>query len=175
MCLPCPQLLNPCCQYKLLHVVSRFEWSLLEGSSIIEWSHRFHSSPSIEYPCFLRTHPCEPWRSSPDSSPSTLHLCWFVWYTEPTSHPMPSVHSHHDRPHLSPSRRVNMWCCDVMHGINTECLQCGISEVFEYISHESHIDYIVQLVVFTPCLVSKVFHSFTIWSYSFCGIISPFI
>ena len=45
-----------------------------------------------------------------------------------------------------------LWCCDVMHGINTECLQCGVSEVFECISHESHIEYIVLLVVFTPCL-----------------------
>ena len=39
-----------------------------------------------------------------------------------------------------------------MHGINTECLQCGVSEVFECISHDSHIEYMVQLIVFTPCL-----------------------
>ena len=45
-----------------------------------------------------------------------------------------------------------MWCCDVMHGINTECLQCGVSEVFKCICHENHIEYIVQFVVFTPCL-----------------------
>ena len=39
-----------------------------------------------------------------------------------------------------------------MHGIDTECIQCGISEVLERIGHESHIEYIVQFVVFTPCL-----------------------
>ena len=39
-----------------------------------------------------------------------------------------------------------------MHGISSKCLQCGVSEVFECISHESHIEYIVLLVVFTPCL-----------------------
>ena len=50
-----------------------------------------------------------------------------------------------------------------MHGINTECIQCGVSEVFECINYESHIEYIVQFVVFTPCfvLMSKVFHNFT--------------
>ena len=42
-----------------------------------------------------------------------------------------------------------------MHGINTKCLQWGNSEVLECISHESHIDYIVQLVVFTPCLENE--------------------
>ena len=39
-----------------------------------------------------------------------------------------------------------------MHGIDTECIQYGVSEVFEYISHESHIEYIAQLILFTPCL-----------------------
>ena len=39
-----------------------------------------------------------------------------------------------------------------MHGINTKCLQCGVSEVFKCIIHESHIEYIVELVVFTPCI-----------------------
>ena len=46
----------------------------------------------------------------------------------------------------------HLWCCDVVHRINTECLQCGNTEVLECISHQSHIEYIVQLVVFTPCL-----------------------
>ena len=45
-----------------------------------------------------------------------------------------------------------MWCCDVMHGINTECLHCDVSEVFKCIRHESHIEYIVQFVVFSSCL-----------------------
>ena len=39
-----------------------------------------------------------------------------------------------------------------MHWINSECLQCSNAEVFECISHESHIEYIVQFVVFNPCL-----------------------
>ena len=39
-----------------------------------------------------------------------------------------------------------LWCCDVMHGINTKCLQCRVSEVFE------SIEYIVQFVVLSRCL-----------------------
>ena len=39
-----------------------------------------------------------------------------------------------------------------MHEINTECLQRDVSEVFKCISHESDIEYIVQFVVFTPCI-----------------------
>ena len=54
--------------------------------------------------------------------------------------------------HLQEERIGHLWCCDVMHGINTECLQCGVSEAFECISHESHMEYIVQFILFTPCL-----------------------
>ena len=39
-----------------------------------------------------------------------------------------------------------------MHRINTECIQCGISEVLKCIDHESHIEYIVQFVVLTLCI-----------------------
>ena len=56
---------------------------------------------------------------------------------------------------LQEERIGHLWCCDVVHGINTECIQCRISEVLEYISHESHIEYIVQFVVLTPCLDIK--------------------
>ena len=47
-----------------------------------------------------------------------------------------------------------------MHGIHTECLQCSVSEVFKCIGHESHIEYIVQFVVFTPCLVIECISQF---------------
>ena len=39
-----------------------------------------------------------------------------------------------------------------MHGIDTECIQYVVSEVLECISHESHIEYILQFVVLSPCL-----------------------
>ena len=57
--------------------------------------------------------------------------------------------------HLQEERISHLWCCDVMHGINIECLQWGVSEVFKCISHESHIEYVVQLVVLSPCLDIK--------------------
>ena len=42
---------------------------------------------------------------------------------------------------LQEERIGHLWCCDGMQWINTECLQCGNAEVFECISHESHIEY----------------------------------
>ena len=53
---------------------------------------------------------------------------------------------------LQEERICHLWCCDIVHRINTECIQCGNAEVFECISHQSHIEYIVQFVVLSPCL-----------------------
>ena len=53
-----------------------------------------------------------------------------------------------------------MWCCDVMHEINTEYIQCGVSEVFKCIGHENHIECVVQLIVFTSCLDIEGFPQF---------------
>ena len=54
--------------------------------------------------------------------------------------------------HLQEERIGHLWCCDVVHGIDTEGLQCGVAEVLECIRHESHIEYVVQFVVFTLLL-----------------------
>ena len=54
--------------------------------------------------------------------------------------------------YLQEERICHLWCCNIMHGIGTECLQCGVSEVFECICHESHIEYIVEFVVLTLCI-----------------------
>ena len=70
---------------------------------------------------------------------------------------------------LQEERIGRLWCYDVVHGINTECVQCGNAEMLECISHESHIEYIVQFVVFTPCLniegLSQLYHViiFVLW------------
>ena len=37
---------------------------------------------------------------------------------------------------LQEERIGHLWCCDIVHGINTECVQCGNAEVLECINHE---------------------------------------